>query len=85
MYQAFAGVTLPNPASVGLHETIGFKPLCVYRKVGYKLGGWHDVGWWELILQPHEVPPRPLQAFKDIAGTDRVTAALQAGTALLRL
>ena len=52
---AFAGVTLPNPASVGLHEALGFKPVGVYQGVGYKHGAWHDVGWWRLPLLP---PPR---------------------------
>jgi phosphinothricin acetyltransferase len=62
-YHAYAGITLPNPASVGLHEAIGFKPVGVYRSVGYKLGAWHDVGWWQLELQsPESAPtePRPL-------------------------
>ena len=51
-YNAYAGITLPNPGSVGLHESVGFKRLCVYHNVGYKLGSWYDVGWWELSLQP---------------------------------
>jgi L-amino acid N-acyltransferase YncA len=59
-YTAYAGITLPNPGSVGLHESVGFKPLCVYRNVGYKLGAWYDVGWWELPLQPvRAMPPLP--------------------------
>jgi L-amino acid N-acyltransferase YncA len=84
-YNAFAGIALPNAASVGLHESVGFKPLGIYRKVGYKLGAWHDVGWWQRVLQPPDVPPRPLQAFKNMAETDGVKAALQTGTSLLRL
>jgi L-amino acid N-acyltransferase YncA len=44
-YNAYAGIALPNPASVGLHEAVGFRPVGVYREVGYKLGAWHDVGW----------------------------------------
>lgn len=52
---AYAGIALPNPASVGLHEAMGFRPVGVYRNVGYKFGRWHDVGWWELALA--EPPP----------------------------
>ena len=46
----FAGIALPNPASVGLHEALGFTPAGVFRGVGYKLGAWRDVGWWQLPL-----------------------------------
>ena len=53
----FAGVTQPNPASVALHEAMGFAPVGVYRSVGFKAGGWHDVGWWQLVLDTD--PPNP--------------------------
>ena len=45
-----AGVTLPNPASVRLFEGRGFEPVGVFRRAGYKLGAWHDVGWWQRFL-----------------------------------
>ena len=50
-FQAFAGIALPNDASVALHEAVGFVPIGVYRNVGYKLGAWHDVGWWQCQLR----------------------------------
>lgn len=59
---ACAGVTLPNAASVGLHESLGFVPVGVYRRIGFKFGAWHDVGWWQLDLAPRrdgEAPPEP--------------------------
>ncbi len=64
-YNAYAGIALPNPGSVGLHEALGFKPVGVYRQVGFKLGKWHDVGWWGLELQEHAAPtgaPAPVSA-----------------------
>ena len=64
-FQAFAGIALPNRGSVALHESVGFKPLGVYRQVGFKLGAWHDVGWWQKTLQePTGAPaaPRPFAA-----------------------
>jgi L-amino acid N-acyltransferase YncA len=45
-----AGITLPNDASVGLHESLGFEPVGVYRRVGWKAGQWWDVGWWQRPL-----------------------------------
>lgn len=49
-HAAFAGIALPNDASIGLHEAMGFGPVGVYREVGWKLGGWRDVGWWQRLL-----------------------------------
>ena len=58
---AFAGITLPNAASVGLHEALGFSAVGVYRTVGYKAGAWRDVGWWQLDLGgPAGAPEEPL-------------------------
>jgi phosphinothricin acetyltransferase len=56
-FNAFAGIALPNRASVALHEAMGFEPIGIYRRVGYKLDRWHDVGWWQLILRQHEGSP----------------------------
>lgn len=54
-----AGITLPNEASVGIHEALGFEPVGVYKNVGYKNGRWWDVGWWQLDLgEPQDVTPR---------------------------
>jgi phosphinothricin acetyltransferase len=57
-FSAYAGVTLPNPASVGLHEAMGFEKVGVYRNVGFKFGAWHDVGWWQLALREYENNPK---------------------------
>jgi phosphinothricin acetyltransferase len=60
---ALAGVALPNDASVGLHTAIGFEPVGTYRRVGWKLGRWHDVTWFQRPLGdgPWDdgVPPAP--------------------------
>jgi phosphinothricin acetyltransferase len=47
---AVAGVTLPNPASIGLHESMGFEPIGALRDIGFKEGRWHDVGYWQRPL-----------------------------------
>lgn len=49
-HAAFAGIALPNVASIRLHEAVGFMPVGIYHEVGYKLGRWHDVGWWQRLL-----------------------------------
>lgn len=45
-----AGIALPNPASVALHEALGFTAVGVFEEVGCKFGAWRDVGWWQLRL-----------------------------------
>ncbi len=54
---AYAGITLPNSASAGLHKSMGFSYIGTYRAIGYKLGKWHDVGWWQNRLQDYDAPP----------------------------
>jgi phosphinothricin acetyltransferase len=77
---AVGGITLPNPASVALHESLGFLPVGVFRAAGFKQGRWHDVGFWQLELAPGDppaAPPRPLAA---LLGTPEWEAALRAGS-----
>ncbi len=93
---AYAGITLPNAASVGVHEALGFRPVGVYHAIGFKQGRWHDVGWWELALRPHPAAPAEPLAYAEILGTAGPAAgpaaglaaghaaALAAGAALLR-
>jgi phosphinothricin acetyltransferase len=70
---AYAGIALPNPASVRLHEAVGFTSIGVYEGVGYKLGRWHDVGWWQRALKPApETPdePIPLAELREAGGLE---------------
>jgi L-amino acid N-acyltransferase YncA/putative methionine-R-sulfoxide reductase with GAF domain len=46
-HRAFAGIVTSNEASIAFHRSVGFTPVGVYHEVGYKLGRWHDVSWWE--------------------------------------
>ncbi len=57
--RAFAGITLPNDSSVGLHRAVGFEPVGLYPQAGFKLGRWWDVAWYGLPLRevaPDEAP-----------------------------
>lgn len=56
---ACAGITLPNEASVGLHESLGFELVGVNREIGWKQGAWRDVGWYQLELAPAPADPPP--------------------------
>jgi L-amino acid N-acyltransferase YncA len=80
---AHAGITLPNPGSVGLHESFGFRLIGVYPAVGYKLGGWHDVGWWQLELGDRRGEPPELLTVGEAERDPRWSAALASGVARL--
>ena len=58
-YNAYAGVTLPNIKSEGLHQSFGFKPIGVYQNVGYKFGNWYDVKLFGLKI--NEYPKSPIK------------------------
>jgi phosphinothricin acetyltransferase len=77
-YGAYAGIALPNAASVGLHESLGFQPVGVYRAVGYKLGAWRDVGWWRLELREPDAAPQPPRRFPAVLDLPEAAPALAA-------
>jgi phosphinothricin acetyltransferase len=82
-FNAYAGIALPNPASVALHEGVGFKSIGVYRNVGYKLGAWRDVGWWQLAINDPDrepAPPLDLAAVRDRPDWPPLVAAGSAAT-----
>lgn len=60
---AIGKITLPNPASVALHELFGFVRCGVMAKVGYKMGGWHDVGIYQLELGTRPARPEETRLF----------------------
>jgi L-amino acid N-acyltransferase YncA len=75
-HRVYGGITLPNAASVGLHEAQGFRPIGIYPEVGYKFGAWRDVGWWGLDLAPSsQEPGEPLPFTPEILGAAKREAA----------
>jgi L-amino acid N-acyltransferase YncA len=66
MRNAYAVITLPNEASVRLHEKCGFEWFATFEKVGYKLGNWHNVGWWRLNLNEYDQKPPPPLLFPQL-------------------
>jgi L-amino acid N-acyltransferase YncA len=82
-YNAYAGITQPNEGGVRLHESLGFTLVGIYRAVAYKLGAWHDVGWWQLALQEHPADPTPPVSLPQAQTAPGWAAALRAGAPLL--
>lgn len=80
-----AGITVPNKASTIFHESAGFRKCGEYTAVGYKHGLWHNVGWWELSLNPDLLPPKQLIPFSKIYGSDVVKNAFSIGEAKIIL
>lgn len=58
-FNAYAGIGLPNEASIALHKSCGFTLIGLYNNVGYKGGAWRDVAWFGLKLQPYTLDPPP--------------------------
>lgn len=50
LHSAIAGIALPNPASIALHESLGFRKVTHYQEVGFKFDRWIDVGYWQRVL-----------------------------------
>jgi L-amino acid N-acyltransferase YncA len=71
--QAIAAITLPNPASITLHERHGFRRIGAYEAVGFKQGGWHSVGLWQRALAPLTDTPAEPKPFTSARTTPPVS------------
>jgi L-amino acid N-acyltransferase YncA len=80
-----AGIALPNPASIRLHEAMGFVAAGVYHNVGYKLGAWRDVAWFERPIGAFDAEPALPRPLPEVRDTSSFKAALQSGVPLIRL
>ena len=67
---AFAGIALPNPASIALHQAVGFSLVGTYPNVGFKAGAWRDTQWWSRPLAEPHTPPKSIlpvsESFNDL-------------------
>ena len=72
----YAGVTLPNVKSEGLHRALGFQQLGIYHHTGYKCGKWHDVAWFAKSISSCERQPEPVTPFSSVP-KKQITALLQ--------
>jgi phosphinothricin acetyltransferase len=83
-YKVYGGVTIPNLASEHLHEAAGFTSVGVYHGVGYKLGAWHDVRFYELALKPEQPTPAEPRRVLELVDTPGWRLAIDVGMALYR-
>jgi phosphinothricin acetyltransferase len=76
MVNAYALITVPNPPSVALHESLGFELVGRFGEVGFKHGGWRDVAYWHRRLRdPPANPPEPVP-FGNLREDDALAALL---------
>jgi len=79
-------ITMPNESSVAFHEHFGYRKCGEFSKVGYKLGQWQNVGWFELFLQDeNEAPIEKILQIEDILEKPVFREAIQKGLAKLNL
>jgi len=81
-YNTYVAITLPNAASVSLHERMGFESTGTFPGVGHKHGEWHDVQWWTRTLGQRPSDPDPPTPFEAIPQTE-VDRAIESGQAHL--
>lgn len=65
-YTVYAVINLPNDRSVVFHEKLGFEYFATYKNVGYKLGQWKNVGWWQLTLYQYKDEPSSPIKFSEL-------------------
>ena len=73
---AVAGITLPNPGSVGLHRALGYRRIGEFEAIGWKDGGWHGVEWYGLELGPRSETPSPIVPVRALGDIDALVRAL---------
>jgi L-amino acid N-acyltransferase YncA len=83
-YNAYAGISLPNPASLRLHEAMGFQLAGMYPNVGFKAGAWHDVAWLVLALKEELTNPTPPISINSLRDRAEFESALTSGLILIR-
>jgi len=79
----YAVINLPNEKSVAFHEKMGFEYFATYAKVGYKLGKWKNVGWWQLQLNEYSSEPPPPLKFLEM-DVQMINNILRSASGLLR-
>lgn len=79
-----AGIALPNEASIRFHEKLGFRKLGIFHRVGYKLNGYRDVGWWELFIGDENLAPGTILPITSLTGKEKYNLAIGMGLKYLQ-
>ncbi|MEI8114056.1 MAG: N-acetyltransferase family protein [Bacteroidia bacterium] len=78
-------ITMPNEASVAFHEYFGYRKCAEFSKVGYKLGEWQNVGWFELFIQDEKLSPKdPVLRLNEIKGLPVFQEAIHKGLDIIK-
>jgi len=80
----YAVINLPNDKSVSFHERLGFEYFATYKNVGFKLGRWKNVGWWQLQLNEYSMEPAPPIRFSEL-NTKEIESILETCESQLKL
>lgn len=73
---AYSAITLPNDASIALHEKMGFTLAGRFHASGYKMGQWWELAWYQKQLNPMQCPPPAVIPFPQL-DTEAVNSALK--------
>lgn len=76
-FTVYAGVSTPNPKSEAFHTALGFRNLGEFRNVGYKLGQWLGVTWYELALATYVPEPKEAISIWELSATERIEDVLK--------
>ncbi len=69
-YNAYAGITVPNEKSENFHKKYGFIKIGTHHKTGYKFNRWHDVIWFEKVINENYEEPRPIKSINELSEKD---------------
>ena len=79
----YAGVTVPNQKSEEFHQALGFYEAGIFKKIGFKFGGWYDTRWFQLHLTEHADNPKKLKTLNEIRNTPGFEAILETANSKL--
>lgn len=82
---AYSLITVPNEASLALHEKLGFTLMGVQKEAGYKLGAWHDVAWLRMAIGDFSAAPEPRMPLSSMDPDQVAEVLATAEAALARL